>query len=207
MPTVTVGIPDTTFLSSAQPEQNFSFYPLMYVGNDPVFQECIALMEIELPVLPVTSVDSAVLQLSVIVKTGTDPSPIVVNRVTDPFDAQTVTYNTRPGFVATGTQIDISTSDLYTVVNIDVTELVNQWLDGTFENHGIALTNADGVTLVQFGTNNIVYEPYFPRLVITYSDTPVPPVDNPYGYVYNNGDQTIPVEGSIPFSHNGACAV
>ncbi|AGC68550.1 hypothetical protein Cst_c15640 [Thermoclostridium stercorarium subsp. stercorarium DSM 8532] len=204
MPTVTVGIPDTTFLSSAQPEQNFSFYPLMYVGNDPVFQECIALMEIELPVLPVTSVDSAVLQLSVIVKTGTDPSPIVVNRVTDPFDAQTVTYNTRPGFVATGTQIDISTSDLYTVVNIDVTELVNQWLDGTFENHGIALTNADGVTLVQFGTNNIVYEPYFPRLVITYSDTPVPPVDNPYGYVYNNGDQTIPVEGSIPFSHNGA---
>ena len=85
MPTVSVGIPDTTFVSSSQPTQNFSFYPLMYVGNDPGFMDCIGLMEIDLPPLPVTSVDSAVLQLSVIVKTGTDPSPVVVNRVTSFF--------------------------------------------------------------------------------------------------------------------------
>ena len=68
MPTVSVGIPDTTFVTSSQPAQNFSFYPLMYVGNDPGFTDSIGLMEIELPPLPVTSVDSAVLQLSVIVK-------------------------------------------------------------------------------------------------------------------------------------------
>lgn len=204
MPTVTVGIPDTTFVSSSQPTQNFSFYPLMYVGNDPTFQDCIALLEIDLPVLPVTSVDSAVLQLSVIVKTGTDPSTVVVNRVTGPFDAQTVTYDTIPSFVATSSQVNINTSDLYTIVDIDITTLVNQWLSGAVENHGIALTNPDGTTLVQFGTNNIVYEPYFPKLVITYSDTPIPPTDNPYGYIYNTADQTIPVDGSVPFSHNGA---
>ena len=64
----------------------FLLYPLMYVGNDPGFTDSIGLMEIELPPLPVTSVDSAVL-LSVIVKTGPDPSPIVVNRVAEPFDA------------------------------------------------------------------------------------------------------------------------
>lgn len=204
MPTVSVGIPDTTFVSSAMPTQNFSFYPLMYVGNDPVFMDCMALMEIELPQLPVTSVDQAVLKLSVIVKTGQDPSPIVVNRVASPFDAATVTYNTAPGFTATTSQIDISTSDLYQTVEIDITQLVNQWLNGTYPNYGIALTNTDGVTLVQFGTNNIVYEPYFPKLEITYSDTLVPPTGNPYAYIYNTLNQPVAAGDPIAFSHNGA---
>jgi len=204
MPTVSVGIPDTTFVSSSQPTQNFSFYPLMYVGNDPGFMDCIGLMEIDLPPLPVTSVDSAVLQLSVIVKTGTDPSPVVVNRVTSFFDASTVTYNSVPDFAATSSQIDVNTSDLYSSVEIDITELVNQWLSGTYANYGIALTNPDGVTLVQFGTNNIVYEPYFPKLMITYSETPPPTDDNPYAYIYNTDNQSVPVDGSIAFSKNGA---
>ena len=204
MPTVSVGIPDTTFVSSSQPKQNFSFYPLMYVGNDPGFMDCIGLMEIDLPPLPVTSVDSAVLQLSVIVKTGTDPSPVVVNRVTSFFDASTVTYNSVPDFAATSSQIDVNTSDLYSSVEIDITELVNQWLSGTYANYGIALTNPDGVTLVQFGTNNIVYEPYFPKLMITYSETPPPTDDNPYAYIYNTDNQSVPVDGSIAFSKNGA---
>jgi len=204
MPTVSVGIPDTTFVSSSQPTQNFSFYPLMYVGNEPSFSDSIGLMEIDLSSIPVTNVDSAVLQLAVIVKTGTESSPIVVNRVTSPFDASTVTYNTLPSFTPTASQINVETSDLYTIVEIDITELVNQWLNGTYPNFGIALTNPDGVTLVQFATNNIVYEPYFPRLVITYSDTPTPPSDNPYGYIYNTGNQTVAVNDSIAFSNNGA---
>jgi len=206
MPTVSVGIPDTTFVSSSQPAQNFSFYPLMYVGNDLTFQDCIGLMEIDLSSIPVTNVDSAVLQLSVIVKTGTEPSPIVVNRVTSPFDATTVTYNTLPAFTATSTQIDVETSDLYSTVEFDITDLVNQWLNGTYGNYGIALTNPDGETLVQFATNKIVYEPYFPKLVITYSETPPPPPssDNPYAYIYNTDSQTIPINGSVSFSNNGA---
>lgn len=204
MPTVSVGIPDTTFVTSSQPTQNFSFYPLMYVGNEPSFSDSISLMEIDLSSIPVTNVDSAVLQLAVIVKTGAEPSPIVVNRVTSPFDASTVTYNTLPSFTPTTSQINVETSDLYTIVEIDITELVNQWLNGTHPNFGIALTNPDGATLVQFATNNIVYEPYFPKLVVSYSDTPTPPSDNPYGYIYNTGSQTVEVNNSIAFSNNGA---
>ena len=205
MPTVSVAIPDTTFVTSSQPAQNFSFYPLMYVGNDAGFMNCISLMEIDLPPLPVTTVDKAVLKLSVIVKTGTDPSPIVVNRVTSPFDVAAVTFNTLPDYETITSQINIDISDLYTIIEIDITEFVNQWLNGIYPNYGIALTNPDGVTLVQFGTNNIVYEPYFPKLEITYSDTPVPPpTDNAYGYIYDTTEQIVPQNADVKFSNNGA---
>jgi len=172
MPSVTVNLPLTTFVSSAMPDSNNSFYPLLYTGTDPIFQHCISLMEIGLPVLPVTAVDSAVLQLSVIVKSGDVPSPVVVNKVTSPFSATTVTYNTMPTFTPASSQILVTTDDLYKTVEIDITSLVNEWLSGTSPNYGIALTNNDDTTIVQFASNNIVYEPYFPRLILTYSETP-----------------------------------
>lgn len=172
MPTQTLIITDTTFVSSAQPDNNFSFYPLLYVGTDPEYHNCIGFLQFALPSLPVNAVDSAVLQLSVIVKSGDAPSPIIVNRVTSSLDTNIVTYNSQPAFTATPSNINVSPSDLYTTVQIDVTTLVNQWLNGTYPNNGIALTNPDGTTIVQFGTDNIVYEPYFPRLVLTYSGTP-----------------------------------
>jgi hypothetical protein len=172
MPTVTLEIPDTAFVSSAQPTGNFSLYPTMYVGTDASYATCIGLLQIALPTLPVSQVDSAVLQLSVIVKSGASPSPVAVNRVTEPFDPSTVTYDTRPSYTATGSQVNVTTGDLYSAVQIDVTGLVNNWLNGTYPNNGIALTNSDGTTAVQFATNVIVYEPYFPKLVLTYSSSP-----------------------------------
>lgn len=177
----------------------------MYVGNDAGFINYISLMEIDLPPLQVETVEQAVLRLSVIVKTGADPSQIVANRVTSPFDATDVTFETIPGYETTASQIDINISDLYATVEIDITELVNQWLNETYPNYGIALTNPDGVTMVQFGTNNIVYEPYFPKLVITYSDTPVPPppTDYSYGYIYNTDEQSVSLNIPIKFSNNG----
>jgi hypothetical protein len=172
MPTMTLNIPDTTFVSSAQPDNNLSFYPLMYVGTDPSFQDCISLLQITLPSLPVTQVDSAVLKLSVIVKSGATPSPIAVNKVTSLFSTASVTYDTRPTYTATTSQTNVATSDLYTAVQIDVTAVVNSWMNGTSPNMGIALTNTDGTTVVEFATNNIVYEPYFPQLTLTYSSSP-----------------------------------
>ncbi len=172
MPTITLNIPNTTFVSSALPDNNFSFYPLLFTGTDPNFHNCISLLQISLPSLSISAVDSAVLELAVVVKSDTEPSPVVVSRVTAPFNKDTVTYNTRPSFTATPSQINIETSDLYSIVQIDVTSLVNEWLDGTYANNGIALTNSDGTTEVEFGTNNIVYEPYFPKLTLTFPTTP-----------------------------------
>ena len=202
MPTITVNLPDTIFVSSAQPDTNLSYYPLLYAGTDPSFETCIGLIQISLPSLPVPSVVSAMLQLAVVVKSGANPSQIVVNRVSDSYDIKAVTYHSRPAFMTTASQYDIQTSDLYTSIQIDITELVNGWLDGTYANNGLALTNSDGISIVQFGTDKIVYEPYFPRLILTYSSTPVPTA-SPYGMIYNTGNQTIAAANSVAMDHNG----
>ncbi len=175
MPTVTLNIPDTSFVSSVLPDNNLSFSPLLYTGTDSTFQDCISFLQIALPSLPVTAVDSAILQLTVIAKSGESPSPVVVNRVASPFSTETVTYNTRPSFAATPSQLNITASDLYTNIQINITSLVNSWLDGSLTNNGIALTNSDGTTVVEFAANDIAYEPYFPQLILTYSSTPVEP--------------------------------
>ncbi len=173
MPTVTFNISQTTFVAPIQPNNNFSFYPLINTGTDAGFGNSIGLLKFPLPQLPVSSVDSATLNLAVITKSGPAPSPVVVNKVTSAFDAATVTYATKPAFTATSSQYAVSQSDLYKTIHLDITSLVNEWLSGTAVNNGIALTNPDGTTLVQFATNNIVYEPYFPTVTITYSQSPV----------------------------------
>lgn len=171
MPTITVNIPQTTFVASGEPNTNYSFYPLLNIGADPNFQNCTGLLKIPLPQLSVPTVDSARLNLAVITKSGTNPSPIVVNRVTSDYDTNTVTYTTQPPFAPTQYHYDVGTADLYTTIHIDITGLVNEWLDGS-QNFGIALANSDGISEVQFATNNIGYEPYFPTLTITYTESP-----------------------------------
>ncbi len=175
MATVTVNLPETTFVSSANPNSNYSFYPLIYTGVDPAFGTCIGYLNISLPDLPVSVVDSAKLRLSVIVKNGGNSSPIAVLRATEPFSTSSVTYLTQPAVVPTASGINVTTADLYQTVEIDITALVNQWISGALPNDGIALANADVTTLVEFATNVISYPPYFPQLVITYSTSPVGP--------------------------------
>lgn len=176
MPTITVNISETTFISSAQPDNNFSTYPLMYVGTDSSYQRCISLFKVNLQQIPVSAVQSAKLEFSVIAKNGDTPSNIIINNVTSPFVVSNVTYNTAPSLSFTSTSINVSKSDLYKRVQIDITKLVNEWLSGSSQNNGIALTNSDSTTLVEFATKAISYEPYYPTIIITYSE--VPPVED-----------------------------
>ena len=71
MPIMSFNLPYTTFISLVQPDMNLFFYPLIYVGTDPSYKNCTGLISVTLPQLPVNRVDSALLQLSVIVKSLT----------------------------------------------------------------------------------------------------------------------------------------
>lgn len=168
MATETLLSTGTTFVSSALADVNLSASAIIIVGTDPIFADSISFLKFAIPLLPVESVESAELRLFVFSKTGVVPSPVVVNRVTSDFDTASVTYNTKPPYVATASMVNVSPSDIFQYVEIDVTELVNQWLNGTFENDGIALINNDGITDVEFGGKEIGTA-YEPQLVLTYS--------------------------------------
>ena len=201
MATITLTAAGTTFVSGTLPDLNLSASPVIIVGTNPVFGEIIGFLQFPLPPLPVPSVDRAILRLFVIYKTGADPSSIEVNRVTEDFDVTTITYNSMPPFVATGLATNVTLGDVAKFIEIDVTDLVNQWLPVPGSDHGIALTNSDGITEVQFGGKGIG-DAFEPQLVIDYS--PVAPDETSYAYIYNTGNQSIPVEGDIPFNANGA---
>lgn len=183
MPIVTVNIPQTTFVASGQPDMNFSTDPLLNVGTDSILESCTGLLQIPLPQLSVSAVYGATLNLAVIIKSGTELSPLLVNRITSSFNTDTVTYTSQSAFVPTQSLYNVTTSDLYTLIHIDITDLVNEWLSGVSPNYGIALTNQDGVTEVRFATNNIIYQPYFPTLTVHFSDPAV--LNTGTNFLYN----------------------
>lgn len=169
MATLTLQSAGTTFTSQLLADLNLSFSAVIVVGTDPVYLDTVSFLTFDLTSIPVASVTSAILRLFVFAKTGMAPSPIVVNRVTSDFDINTVTYNTMPAFVPTGITTDVSVDEVLTFVDIDITGLVNQWLNGTFPNFGIALTNPDGTTSVQFGGKPVDMT-FEPLLVVTFNE-------------------------------------
>ena len=198
MPPIVLTAAHNTFISSAQPSNIFSFYPLLYAGKDELFGTCTSLLKFDFTTVATNSVDRAILQLSVMVKTEEDKSSIVVNRLTGSFDANYVTYDRKPGMVATPLEFKITSEDLNKTVQIDVTQLVNDWLGGVYENHGIALTNPDGVSLVEFGSGRIGWEPYFPKLFLNYDG---PETDNSNGY--SSGIKGVVPQADIPLNEKG----
>lgn len=168
MATQTLLTTDTTFVSSLLPNTNLEFSAIIVVGTDPVYLDSISFLKFDISSLPVESVDSAILRLFVFAKTGASPSPIVVNRVTSDFDINSVTYNTMPTYIPTSSTTDVSLDEVIQYIEIDVTTLVNEWLNGTYPNFGIALTNPDGITSVQFG-GRLIGAAFEPQLVVTYS--------------------------------------
>lgn len=198
----TMTLNDTTFVSSAQPNSNFSIYPFMYAGTAPSLGQTIGLLKFALPWLPVSAVDSAVLTLYVYSKTGTAPSTVVINKVTAPYNTDTVTYNTQPAFVPTANQVVITQADVNTSVSIDITSIVNDWLSGS-QNNGIAFTNTDGTTSVQFATTKLPYVHMHPELVITYTAASGQQALS-YAYVYNTSSVDVNSGSPIPFDTNGA---
>ncbi len=202
MSSVILTAAQNTFVASAQPNNNFSFYPLLYTGTDKAFGTCISFLKFDFTAVATHKVDSALLNLSVIEYAGGDVSNILVNRVTQHFDAFHVTYATLPELEPVSAYAKINCHDQYNTVQVDITQLVNAWLSGASENFGIALASSDSKALVQFGSDSIGWEPYFPKLILDYSDIQ-PVAEGVYGYVYNTGSETIAPGENVPFSDNG----
>ena len=202
MPAVVLTVSQNTFVSSAKPIDNLSYHPLLYIGYDEIFDRCVSLLKFDFTTIPTNTVDSAFLQLTVIVESGEDESVIGIARIEESFDASFVTYDTIPKMTAPDIETTISSEDVYKTVQIEVTQLVNDWLSGVYPNYGLSLIAGSSNSLVQFGSDKIVWEPYFPKLVLNYSAVS-PESSKAYCYVYNTGNESIAPEQNVPFRSNG----
>lgn len=171
----TVNLP-STFISSAAPAANFSAATVIYVGTVPGLGDCTGLLSI--PTLPTGNPwTSVVLKLGVFTQSGGSSSTVNVQKVTapSPLDVTTVTFNT-PGLTIDPT-IEVSKSiaaaDVGTVIEIDITSLINSWYTTSFA--GLALTCTDG-TFVLFDSMNATDAAKRPALVLT-NGGPIPSVD------------------------------
>jgi hypothetical protein len=167
MATVNLQTTGTTFVSSLLATNNLSFSTVIVAGTDPIYLDSISFLKFDLSSIPAETVTNATLRLFVIAKKAA-PSTVVVNRVTSDFDINAVTYNTRPPYVPTGSSTIVTAGEVLQFIDIDITNLINQWLSGTFPNYGLALTVPGGTTSVQFGGKPIGAD-FEPRLIVTFT--------------------------------------
>jgi hypothetical protein len=102
------------------------------------------------------TVNSAVLKLYV--QDLPAPGILQVHAVTTAWTETSITHNTRPAITAPLTTETISESQLGTSIEIDITAIVQSWIDSPLTAHGIALTAADSLHVL-FDTRESVNAP------------------------------------------------
>jgi len=97
---------------------------------------------------------------------GTYSAEVCVYRVTESWNENDVTWNSRP---ALGEEYDCKTINSAGWWVFDITDLVQGWVNGSYENYGLALSS-DSSTELQFYSKDYSDPSYHPVLEITYQE-------------------------------------
>ena len=93
-------------------------------------------------------------------------------RINSNWTEMNVTWNNQPSFAESYGSVDIVANDSWGYVNLDVTTLVQAWVNGSYPNYGIMLrgpeVSGSDSSWREFYTR---HGSYVPKLVITYSGT------------------------------------
>lgn len=130
-----------------------------------------SLIQWDLSGLPAgAQVQSAVLRLYCISFTGTPSGQPVFYLIDGQWDELTVTHNTDPGH-SQAPLVTASWPEPQTWFEVDVTVLVEEWLSGSSENHGIYCTSqgCTSTSVPGFLSKDSDHPDLWPRLVITYT--------------------------------------
>ena len=118
--------------------------------------------------------------------TGTT-NKVFLNRLLQPWDDQTITWYNKPTYDSSVNYGLLSSTGSAKDLSMNVTALVDGWIRGRYDNHGVVLRSASESsygTYQKFNSSESSYNK--PYLAVTYSQLP----SAPSATSYSNGDST-----------------
>jgi hypothetical protein len=119
-----------------------------------------------------TPVNEATLNLYYTVTWPITGCTLYIDRITEPWNELTVTWNTKPDVEGTPETFGYPTSETGAWEVYDVTGFVSEWLDGMFENYGCLIYTDDNRYHNANAKTCEYTEPAFrPKLVVDFSSS------------------------------------
>ncbi|MEF3312087.1 S-layer homology domain-containing protein [Paenibacillus sp. GYB004] len=172
----------STFITFANPDDNY--------GTDTIFSIRKTLLDLRAPFMQFNlssiprhaTIDSATLELTTFSNGVSSTSAnVAVHKITVPWDEATITWNNSVGAaVYDPTPVTIQSMDgrlANSISSLDLTALVQQWVDGTADNYGFMLqvTELDSGVMAWhrgFHSDDSTTQTSRPKLTISYTYVP-----------------------------------
>lgn len=172
-----------TYIASERPNQNFGTDAL-YLGYNLVgdhfgAQRILIRFDVEnaLPDGAVIHDADLRLRLSFAAPGDDAPMPTVLRRLASGWTEDNITWATQPTWGEIHEdETEISTAEAW--YGWDITELVSEWLNGTYDNHGVEIIGDERVQERERAFYSREADTYYPRLVVDYTviDDNQPPI-------------------------------
>jgi hypothetical protein len=166
-------VTDDAYAASATEARNFGEAPSLLVQGPP--RRATGFVKFDLTMLPsgIQGSDVARATLILWVNTVTGPGLFDVQAVRGPWRESTLTWANAPriGGVEVG-GVPVTAAARHTFVTVDLTEIVQDWLDRHHPNHGVALVARSPGLAVAFDSKENAATSHEPRLEITLRGQP-----------------------------------
>lgn len=176
-PTHTVVGPAETFVAESRPTTNYNSYDFIAAGYDSTYGRCRSYIKFSLPLtVEGCTILSAALELEL--ESGA-PEYVKAYRCTGNWTPSSITWNNKPGYTTTNASSGATASGSGTWYAMTVTDIVQCWTSGSYENYGFVLasTNESNANYFTSFYTSEMEEASTPRLCITYSTASTPTVD------------------------------
>jgi len=168
MPSLTFQASGTTYISQNNPTTNYSSSPTIYVGRLSG-GNYRSIIQFNINSIPINySINSATLSLYIVRNDAPAlAKQLYVYRILQNYDINTVTYNNQPTVYPVAEGSTTITTELGTVISIDVTTAVTNWYNGLSKNYGFLLQDDETQTsLVGFTSANYPINSFSPVLTV-----------------------------------------
>lgn len=161
------------YVSEAFPDTNFNMSPYLYIsrfmGTGDIYRTLMQ-FDVAYAIPKESTINSANLQLNVLRNEITSGSiTLSVFRLYEYYNAYAVTWNAQPQVPDTADATASIASGFLGNLNVDVTDLVRGWYDGSIVNNGILLTGDElNSAIVGFASTSHPDCDLWPKLVINY---------------------------------------